>query len=207
MPFAAIMTLVLGGGIWMEILTHGRWRFQTDLSKFYLGIMASYAGAAEVTKWMVNVPTNPQEDPKFERMQRGGIFIWFWMVPLLTALIWQVFDAEVPMPKPLPVIAGGLVGIFFLKVASRQWRHKKHGVIGDDNTATGSVGTPTFDDLVYRKISAASDGMAVNEIFSAFPDASPPTLYRAFDRLVKANRLTRTGKPRTPEVRYRISAT
>jgi hypothetical protein len=44
--------------------------------------------------------------------------------------------------------------------------------------------------------------MAVSEISAAFPDANPPTLYRAFDKLVKAKRLTRTGKPRTPDVRY-----
>jgi hypothetical protein len=30
-------------------------------------------------------------------------------------------------------------------------------------------------------------------------------LYRVFDKLVKARRITRTGKPRTPDVRYHAS--
>ena len=203
-PFAAVMTVVLVSGAWMEILTHGQRRFDIDLSKFYLGIMAAYAGAAEITKWMVNIPTNSQEDPRFEKMQRGGFFIWFWMAPLLTALIWRVFDQTIPMPKPVMTITSGLVAIFFLKVASRQARHKKHGVIDDDDK-DGLPSQPTFDDLVYKKVAASANGLAVNEIIAAFPDTSPPTLYRAFDRLVKANRLTRTGKPRTPDVRYHAS--
>src|SRR2546427_2916806 len=91
-PFAELFTLVLWGGYWMEILTHGHWRFETDLSKYYLGIMGAYAGAAEISKWMVNAPTDPNADPAFERIHRGRIFIAVWVTPLLTALIWQVID-------------------------------------------------------------------------------------------------------------------
>src|SRR5690348_12779145 len=94
-PLAGLLTGILWLGAWMEILTHGHWHFQDDLSKYYLGVMAAYAGAAEVTKWVVNLPTDPQEDPMFERIHRGGFFVFLWLVPLLSALIWRVFDLTI----------------------------------------------------------------------------------------------------------------
>jgi len=44
------------------------------------------------------------------------------------------------------------------------------------------------------------------EILAAMPDTNKPRLYRAFDQLTKAKRLTRTDKPRTVDVRYRAIA-
>src|SRR5262249_5284654 len=84
--------------------------------------------------------------------------------------------------------------------ASRHLRHKQHGVIADDGSAVLPV--QRFEDTVYQKVASVPDGMAVGEITAAFPGTSTATLYRAFDKLVKTNRLVRTGKPRTPEVRY-----
>ena len=44
--------------------------------------------------------------------------------------------------------------------------------------------------------------MSVAEILVAMPDTNKPRLYRTFEQLMKAKRITRTGKPRTAEVRY-----
>ena len=62
----------------MEILSHGTWRLHSDCSKLYLAVMGSYAGVAEISKWAVNAPTDPSEDPAFERLHRGLFFIWLW---------------------------------------------------------------------------------------------------------------------------------
>ena len=59
--------------------------------------------------------------------------------------------------------------------------------------------------IVYQRIQRAPQGMAIGELFAAFPEDSKPRLYRALDKLLKAGRLTRTGRPRTPEVRYSVS--
>lgn len=200
-PFAWFFTLALWAASWMEIVSHGSWRLHRDCSKFYLAVMAGYAGVAEIAKWSVNLPTDPSEDPALERLHRGLFFIWLWAAPFMAALFWQVFDQTVPLPDFVERIALGLVGIFILKQTSRQFRHKKHGVV-EDEADESADGEPAFEESVYRRVAAAPEGMLVGEIIGAFPDVSRPTLYRAFDKLVKARRLTRTGKPRTPEVRY-----
>ena len=100
-------------------------------------------------------------------------------------------------------VTAGLVGIYLLKQTSRQFRHKKHGVLGQADEEEAEA-EPALEDSLCQRIAAAPDGMTVGEITAAFPDASRTTLYRLFDKLVKAHRLTRTGKPRTPDVRYRV---
>ncbi len=208
-PFAWLLTIVLWTGTWMEILTHGHWRFQDDLSKLYLGIMGAYASAAEISKWLVNEPTDPGQDPAFERIHRGGFFIALWLAPLLCALVWRVIDLSIPMPTPLQRTVGGLIGIFFVKAASRHLRHKKHGIfqVESDNVviepSASSAPEEDFAETLYQRIAAAPQGLAIGELFAAFSDDSKPRLYRALDKLVKSNRLTRTGKPRTPDVRYK----
>jgi hypothetical protein len=209
-PFATLLTTFLWLETWVEILSRGARHSPDDLSKLYLAVMAAYAGASEITKWLNSYPTDPAEDPRFERIQRGGFFIGLWLAPLLFAYGWRITDPNVPMPAPLEKITMGLVGIFFLKAASRRIRHKKHGVI---DPATGQLkqdpdddapGQSDLSDAVYKHIASRPDGMSVVDIQSAFPEVSRPRLYRAFDELMQAKRLTRTGKPRTPEVRYQV---
>src|SRR5258708_25354842 len=124
-PFAWLLTIVLWTGTWMEILTHGHWRFQDDLSKLYLGIMGAYASAAEISKWLVNEPTDPGQDPAFERIHRGGFFIALWLAPLLCALFWRVIVLSFPVPTPLQRTLRGLVRIFFFKSSPTPLRHNK----------------------------------------------------------------------------------
>lgn len=211
-PLATLLTAFLWLETWLEILSRGSYHSPDDLSKLYLATMAAYAGAAEITKWLIKAPTDPSEDPRFERIHRGGFFVWLWLAPLLFAYGWRITNPAIPMPEPLKKITIGLVGIFFLKAASRKFRHQRHGVIDpatgelDDGQSSGqgdSAQESDFAEVVYQRIAAAPQGMSVAEILVAFPDANKPRLYRAFDKLVKARRLTRTGKPRTPEVRYR----
>ena len=174
--------------------------------------MTAYAGSAEISKWLSGAPTDPTQDPRFERVQRGGFFVWLWLAPVLFAYGWRITNPAIPMPGPLQKIAFGLVGIFFLKAASRRWRHKKNGVI-DPVTGEVKAGAPDsgppetdFQEVLFQRIASAPEGMMIGEIFAAFSDVSKPRLYRAFEKLVNARRLTRTGKPRTPEVRYRATA-
>jgi len=206
-PLATLLTTFLWLETWVEILSRGAYHSPDDLSKYYLGVMTAYAGAAEISKWLNTEPTDPTQDPRFERVQRGGFFVWLWLAPLLFAYAWRITNPSIPMPGPLQKIAFGIVGIFFLKAASRRWRHKKHGVL---NPVTGEVKSGNeaapendFADTLYARIAAAPDGMTIGELFAAFPDVTKPRLYRTFDKLVAAHRLSRTGKPRTPDVRYR----
>lgn len=217
-PLATLLTTFLWLETWLEILSHGAFDSPDDLSKLYLAVMAAYAGASEISKWVVHAPTDPSLDPRFERVQRGGFFIWLWLAPLLFAYGWRITDPAVPMPPPLPKIMMGLVGIFFLKAASRRIRHQKRGVI---DPATGTIKTDDdvdgdgrpdsefeqFAETVYQRIAAYPNGMTVAEILAALPGTNKPRLYRAFDYLMKARRLIRTGKPRTPDVRYKATAT
>ena len=210
-PVATLLTAFLWLETWVEILSRGAYHSADDLSKLYLGVMAAYAGAAEISKWLSNEPTEPGQDPRFERIHRGGFFVWLWLVPLLFAYGWRITTPAIPMPGPLQKITLGLVGIFFLKAASRRWRHKKIGMIdpvtGELKSGDSAEDAPEtdFQDVLYQRIASAPDGLMIGEIFAAFPEVSKPRLYRAFDKLVKAHRLTRTGKPRTPEVRYRTA--
>ncbi len=207
-PFATLLTTFLWLETWAEILSKGARHSPDDLSKLYLAVMAAYAGAAEISKWLNNYATDPSQDPRFERIQRGGFFIGLWLAPLLFAYGWRITNPAIPMPAPLQKITVGLVGIFFLKAASRRFRHKKHGVIdpvtgqlkkdSDDDTPD----QPELSEVVYEHIATKTDGMSVTEIQAAFPDVSKPRLYRAFEELMQTKRLTRTGKPRTPDVRY-----
>ncbi len=213
-PFATLLTTFLWLETWVEILSRGARHSPDDLSKLYLAIMAAYAGAAEITKWLNNYPTDPTQDPRFERIQRGGVFIGLWLAPLLFVYGWRITNPAIPMPGPLQKITIGLVGIFFLKAASRKWRHKKHGIIDPitgeikDGSSDQEDGAQEIDfvEVVYKRIASAPDGLLIGELFAAFQEVSKPRLYRALDKLVTAHRLTRTGKPRTPEVRYRPSA-
>jgi hypothetical protein len=168
----------------------------------------------EVMHLLLNAPTDPTQDPRFERIQRGGFFVWLWLAPLLFAYGWRITNHDIPMPEPPKKITIGLVGIFFVKAASRKLRHKEHGVIDlvtgalkedDDSDHDGVPDSQEndFTEALYHRIAAAPNGMSVAEILAARPDTNKPRLYRAFDQLMKAKRLTRTGKPRTPDVRYR----
>jgi hypothetical protein len=208
-PFAEVLTTVLLAGYWLEIISHGRWHFQSDISKYYLWMMAAYAGAAEISKWVVNAPTDPSADPAFERINRGGAFIALWLSPLLTSLIGQMIDASIPMPGPLKTINAGLVGIFFVKATSRHLRHKQHGVIDPGAAGIAHERSPSasLEDRIFALVAKSPNGAAVGEIVTAFPEATTGTLYRTFDKLVKSNRLLRTGKPRTAEVRYSAAVT
>ncbi len=60
-----------------------------------------------------------------------------------------------------------------------------------------------FPEQLRRRVQAAPDGMSVPEILTAFPEVNKPRLYRAITELMNEKRLTRTGKPRTPDVRYK----
>jgi hypothetical protein len=214
-PLATLLTTFLWLETWLEILSRGAYRSPDDLSKLYLSVMAAYAGAAEISKWLVNAPTDSTQDPRFERIHRGGFFVWLWLAPLLLAYGWRITNPAIPMPAPLEKITIGLVGIFFLKAASRKLRHKQHGVIDpvtgaikeededSDNDGIQDSQESDFTEVLYKRIADSPNGMSVVEILSAFPNINKPRLYRAFDQLIKANRLTRTGKPRTADVRYR----
>ena len=210
-PFATLLTTFLWLETWVEIISRGTYHSPDDLSKLYLATMAAYAGAAEITKWLNGVPTDPAQDPRFERVQRGGFFIGLWLAPLLFAYAWRISNVAIPMPEPLKKITVGLVAIFFLKAASRRFRHKRNGVF---DSVTGEVtGVTTsgegqgsdISDAIYKRIAVVKDGMSAADIVVAFPEISKPGLYRELDKLIKANRLTRTGKPRTPDVRYKAS--
>ena len=81
------------------------------------------------------------------------------------------------------------------------------GVLKDDDDSDHD-GIPDgqendYTETLYKRIAASPSGMSVAEILVAFPDTNKPRMYRAFDQLMKTKRLTRTGKPRTVEVRYR----
>ena len=212
-PLAALLTTFLWLETWVEILSRGTYHSPDDLSKYYLAVMAAYAGAAEISKWLLNAPTDPTQDPKFERIQRGGFFVWLWLVPLLFAYGWRITNHDIPMPEALKKIAIGLVGIFFLKAASRKFRHKEHGVIDpvtgmvkkdddSDNDGIPDSQENAFTEALYKQIAVSPDGMTTAEILAALPDTNKPRLYRAFDQLMKAKRIIRTGRPRTPDVRY-----
>src|SRR5437762_3155286 len=123
-PFAALLTVYLWSYTWLEIVSRGTHKLADDFSKLYLALVAGYAGAAEISKWLVNAPTDPSQDPRLERIQRGGALIGFWLIPLLFAASWRASDPKVPMPGPLQKIVFGLVGIFFIKAASRRIRHE-----------------------------------------------------------------------------------
>ena len=62
---------------------------------------------------------------------------------------------------------------------------------------------PELADAVCKHIASKPEGMSALEIQAAFPQVSKPRLYRAFDELLQTKRILRTGKPRTPEVRYK----
>jgi len=192
----------------VEILSRGAYRSPDDLSKLYLSTMAAYAGAAEITKWLIKAPTDPSTDPSFERIHRGGFFVWLWLAPLLFAYGWRISNPAIPMPEPLKKITIGLVGIFFLKAASRKLRHNKHGVIDiDGDSGEGSASGQTaaqdsdFTEVVYQKITASPNGLSVTEGLS-IPDASKSRLYRVIEKLLKAHRITRKGTAHRPDVRY-----
>src|SRR5258708_13244971 len=101
-PCAIFLTAALWVETWLEIFSHGVYHSPDDLSKLYLGVMAAYAGAAEISKWLVNVPTHPAEDPMFERIHRGGFFIALWLGPLLAAWGCGIMNAPIPIPPTLP---------------------------------------------------------------------------------------------------------
>lgn len=211
-PFAALLTTYLWLETWLEILTRGAYHSPDDLSKLYLAIMAAYAGAAEITKWLNPAPTDPAQDPMFERIHRGGFFIALWLAPLLFVYSWRITNSHVPMPGPLEKNTIGLVGIFFIKAASRRWRHKKHGVIDpatglvdDDKEDSSEDADADFIDVLCQRIATSPYGASITDMTTAFPDTSRPTIFRALDKLVKAKRITRIGKSRTSEVRYKAS--
>src|SRR5690242_15996258 len=109
-PLATLLTTFLWLETWVEILSRGAYHSPDDLSKLYLSTMAAYAGAAEITKWLIKAPTDPSQDPRFERIQRGGFFVWLWLAPLLFAYGWRITNPAIPMPEPLKKIALGLIG-------------------------------------------------------------------------------------------------
>jgi len=76
---------------------------------------------------------------------------------------------------------------------------------GDAQAEAADSQDSDFAETLYQRISSSSDGMSAAEMTAAFPDVSRPSLYRALDKLVKSKRLSRTGKPRTAEVRYRAT--
>src|SRR5690349_20311518 len=124
-PFAGFLTIFLWLETWLEILSQGSHRSPDDLSKLYLATMTAYACAAEISKWLVHAPTDPTQDPQLERIQRGGVLLGFWLIPLMFVYTWRISNDKIPMPGPLNKIVIGLVGIFFLKAASRRLRHQK----------------------------------------------------------------------------------
>src|SRR5258708_6762957 len=81
-PVATLLTTFLWLESFVEIITRGARHSPDDLSKLYLGIMTAYAGSAEISKWLANEPTDPTQDPRFERIQRGGFFVWLWLAPV-----------------------------------------------------------------------------------------------------------------------------
>ena len=196
-PYAWLVSAVLWGAAWLEILTHGKWHLHFDCTKFYLAVIAGYAGAAELSKWSVTNPTDPQQDPVTEKLQRGMFFIWLWTTPFLFTILWQIQDPSMPLPVFVEKIPMGLIGIYLLKQASRQMRHRRHGVIEDQEPVQMDLETE-----VHTRIAAQPEGMKIGEIVAAFSKVSRPTLYRVLNNLTETHRLTRTGKPRTPDVRY-----
>ena len=92
-PLATLLTTFLWMETWVEILSRGSYHSPDDLSKYYLGVVGAYAGASEITKWFSSAPTDPTQDPRFERIQRGGFFVWLWLVPPLFPFVvappWQ----------------------------------------------------------------------------------------------------------------------
>jgi hypothetical protein len=209
-PFAWASTALLWTASWAEILSKGRWQSPDDFSSMYLGIMAGYAGIAEISKWLKNAPTNPDEDPALERIHRGAFFIWLWLAPLTCAYVWRFFNHGIPMPPALKKIAGGLIAIFFVKGTSRHLRHKKNGVALD--IETGSEGEAASEDVdfvevVYQRVASASDGLTAGDLQDAFPDTPRIRLYRTLHKLVASRRLARSGAPRTTAVKYRAAPT
>jgi len=203
-PLATLLTTFLWLETWLEILSRGAYHSPDDLSKLYLAAIAAYSGAAEINKWLVNEPTDPTQDPRFERIQRGGFFVWLWLAPLLFAYGWRITNPAIPMSEPIKKIAMGLIGIFFLKAASRKWRHKEHGVIGSDAERVESEGanTPDVTGMVYSHLLAAPNGLTAAECLRTIPKIQKTAFYRAVEKLLDAHRIRRVGKPHRKDVRY-----
>jgi len=202
-PFAICLTIFLWAGTCAEILSRGTYH-SLDLTKLYLLVMSAYAGAAEISKWLVNAPTDPTQDPRLERMHRGGFFVWLWFIPLLATYSWRFFDPSIPVPAALEKITSGLVTLFFLKAASRKLRHKEHGVIN----ASGAEALEESDqdrditEIVYEHIAAAPQGMSAAEIRAAIPKTGRSQVFRALEKLLLARRIRRSGRPHRPDARY-----
>jgi hypothetical protein len=207
MPFIAVLTAILWGEAWLEIISHDAWRSSHNLTKIYLAMMGAYAGAGEAQKWFQKNASDPADDTTLERMHRGGFFVALWLLPLLSSYVWGIFDQKVPMPGPLQDIATGLVIIFFVKAASRHVRHTHRGIGGaaaDDSEIV--EGQDELTVAVRQKILASPDGMKPAEIKAAFPDRHPRKILRALSNLIASGQVSRSGNPHTAEARYKAAS-
>src|SRR5258706_5203308 len=131
-PLVLGLTALTMGETLLEVLSRGLMRSPDPLGEMYLMVMGGYVAGIEAQKWTQPAPADPANDPFMERLHRSGAILLIWWALFISVHLWRYQDAGVTMPASLKSITTGITLLFIGKRVSRQVRHKRRGVGGQD---------------------------------------------------------------------------
>jgi hypothetical protein len=145
-PLAYGWTAYLFGTNALFLLTRGGFHSPDSWAEIYSLVLATYASAPEVKRWVVkqNLPDEP--DDWHERLRKGGPLVVAWNLLLAAAGALRMYDPSWPMPPELKAITMQIMAVFFGTYALRQIRRRsvsgsgaRAGVDESDAVESGRV--------------------------------------------------------------------
>jgi hypothetical protein len=199
-PFALAATAFLIALDSLYLITRGQLSSPDRWSDVYMVILAVYAGAPEVKRWMSGQePEDPEAWP--EKIRKGGPLVTLWILLLFGAGLWRISDPTRPMPPELKETTLKVIGIFFGAYALRQYRMRT----GRRTSASVSDSEPAEDPETQKILASLRvHGPQTPKTLSENLAIPRRTVARLLKGLTEEKRLEREGGPFDPSATYRI---
>ena len=123
-PLAFGWTAYLFGGCLIFLITRGAFHSPDSWAEIYTLILATYAGAPEVKRWVNRTDPSTEPNDWQESIRKGGPLVIAWNLLLMIAGVLRMYDPSWPMPPELKSITMQITTLFFGTYAFRQVRRR-----------------------------------------------------------------------------------
>lgn len=200
-PLAYGWTAYLFGAHVLFLVTQGAFHSPDSWAELYSLVLATYAGAPEVKRWVTRQNPLEESDDWQEKIRKGGPLVVAWNVLLAIAGALRMHDPAWPMPPELKAITMQITAVFFGTYALRQVRKRA--------VARGSAafGTDENNALESRQVlDFLKEGPATPAALAEKTGIPRRTLARVLARLTAEKKIVRDARyPSDPAARYALA--